>query len=205
MFKSIHKIFFQGLAAVVPIVLTVYVLVWLGTSFESALGTAVRWVLPEAWYVPGMGLVLGLAGVFAVGLLLRAWLIRRIWLWFEALFNRLPVVRSVYGSLKDLFGFFSGSATKEAQQVVLVRLPGVEGGALGFVTRGDCTALPAAMGGPETVVVYLPMSYQLGGFTVMVAKDQTQPVNMSVEEALRFVLTAGMTTQRAAARADHEQ
>lgn len=195
MFRTIYTIFLQGLATVVPIVVTIYVLVWLGATFESILGGAVRRILPDAWYVPGMGLLLGLTAVFVVGLMLRAWLIRTVWIWFEALLQRLPLVRSVYGALKDLLAFFSSPAGEKAQQVVLVRLPESGGSLLGFVTRRDFSELPA-MGGANTLAVYIPMSYQLGGFTVLIPAEQTEPLDMGVEEALRFALTAGVTTQR---------
>ncbi len=71
--KNFSKIFFAGLAAILPIMLTFYILSWLGAKAESVLGGVIELILPVRWYVPGMGLVAGIALIFLVGLLLRAW------------------------------------------------------------------------------------------------------------------------------------
>jgi uncharacterized membrane protein len=64
---------------------------------------------------------------------------------------------------------------------------------LGFVTREDFGTMPVGLGGPDVVAVYLPMSYQIGGYTVLLPRRLVEPVDMSVEDALRFTVTAGMS------------
>ena len=71
--RQIPKIFLQGLAAILPLALTLYVLWWLGTTTEAVFGALLRKVLPGNTHVPGLGLLLGLGVVFAVGFMLRAW------------------------------------------------------------------------------------------------------------------------------------
>jgi uncharacterized membrane protein len=71
---------------------------------------------------------------------------------------------------------------------------------IGFVTREDFTTLPAGLGGADVIAVYLPMSYQVGGYTVLLPRRLVEPVDMSVEDALRFAVTAGMS--QVAARSD---
>jgi uncharacterized membrane protein len=63
---------------------------------------------------------------------------------------------------------------------------------IGFITREDFGDLPVGIGGDDAVAVYLPMSYQIGGFTTMVPRSAVQPVDMSIEQAMRFAVTAGM-------------
>ena len=68
---------------------------------------------------------------------------------------------------------------------------------MGLVTRETFDDLPDGIGDEQTVAVYLPMSYQLGGFTVMVPRSKIRPVEMKVDEALQFLLTAGVSAQEA--------
>jgi uncharacterized membrane protein len=103
-------------------------------------------------------------------------------------------VRSVYGALRDLFGLFAEHQGQEALQVVSVTLPGTQMRALGFVTRSDFAGLPEGIGKQGELAVYLPMSYQIGGYMVMLPREQAVPVEMSREEAMKFVLTAGLKT-----------
>ena len=74
--KALSKIFFTGLAAVLPVLLTIYILSWLGSKAESVLGETIKLLLPDRWYTPGMGLLAGVVLIFLVGLTLRAWVVR---------------------------------------------------------------------------------------------------------------------------------
>jgi uncharacterized membrane protein len=77
-------------------------------------------------------------------------------------------------------------------QVVAVTLPGTSWRLLGFVTRAEFTDLPAGIGTASEVAVYLPMSYQVGGYTVIVPREAVRAIEMSREEAMKFILTAGL-------------
>ena len=189
--KGLSKIFFTGLAAVLPVLLTFYILVWLGSKAESVFGGTINLLLPEHWYKPGMGLVAGVLFIFLVGLTLRAWVVRRFFSLGERLLSRIPLVKAIYGSIRDLMGFFGGK-DQGFSQVVLVRLGDTQMKLLGFVTREDFSDLPAGLAGNGIVAVYLPMSYQIGGYTVMLPRSAIEPVNMSMQEAMKFAVTAGM-------------
>lgn len=189
--KGLSKIFFTGLAAVLPVLLTFYILVWLGSKAESVFGGTINLLLPEHWYKPGMGLVAGVLFIFLVGLTLRAWVVRRFFSLGERLLSRIPLVKAIYGSIRDLMGFFGGK-DQGFSQVVLVRLGDTQMKLLGFVTREDFNDLPAGLAGNGIVAVYLPMSYQIGGYTVMLPRSAIEPVNMSMQEAMKFAVTAGM-------------
>ena len=189
--KGLSKIFFTGLAAVLPVLLTFYILVWLGTKAESVFGGTINLLLPERWYKPGMGLVAGVVFIFLVGLTLRAWVVRRFFSLGERLLNRIPLVKAIYGSIRDLMNFFGGK-DQGFSQVVLVRLGDTQMKLLGFVTREDFSDLPAGLAGDGVVAVYVPMSYQIGGHTVMLPRSAIEPVNMSMQEAMKFAVTGGM-------------
>jgi uncharacterized membrane protein len=137
-----------------------------------------------------MGLVVAVVFVFLVGLLMHAILFRRVFAEAERLLLEIPLVRSVYAALRDLLGLFA-QHKEPSLQVVSLDLPG-NLRVLGFVTRTDFSDAPAGIARADEVAVYLPMSYQVGGYTVFVPKSACTPVEMSREEAMKFILTAGL-------------
>jgi len=192
--KGLSKTFFTGLAAVLPVAVTFYVLVWLATWAESILGAAIKLVLPPGLYHAGMGVIAGLLLVLALGLLMRALIVRSVFGWGEQLLSRIPLVKIIYGSVRDLMGFFAGGKDQGFSHVVLVALGGTNISALGFVTREDFAGFPPGMGDDDTVAVYIPLSYQIGGHTVLVPRAAIKPLAMSMQDAMRFAVTAGMTS-----------
>lgn len=193
-FKFIGKTFGRGLILVLPIVLTLYLLWWLGSGIESFFRKILAPIpFPTVDYFPGMGILLALALVFLVGLMMRAELFRRLFKILEAQVEKVPLIKSLYGSFRDLMDFFSGEKAEQMNKVVMVDLDG-EGRQrlIGFVTRETFADLPEGIGGDDDVAVYLPMSYQLGGFTTIVPRSAVQPVNMNLDEAMKFAITAGV-------------
>jgi uncharacterized membrane protein len=191
--KHLTRTFFTGLAVTLPVVATLYLLYWAVLASERTLDGLLLFVLPQTVYVPGMGLALGVVLVFLVGLLMRTWVARKIFSWTEGLMYRVPVVKTVYGALRDFTDFLSRPQKQGAQQVVLVRLGDTDLRVMGFVTRDDLAGLPPIMSEPGMILVYMPMSYQVGGYTALIPRASVQPVDMSFEEAMRFTLTAGLS------------
>ena len=192
--KKIGTIFLRGLIAILPIALTIYLIYWLATTAESVLGKAIRLVIKEH-YVPGMGVLVGFLITVGIGILLKIWVFRKLFSLAETVLQRLPGVKSIYGSVHDLVGFFDASKQKDFDKTVMVSFIDDDTQLMGLVTREDFSDLPEGIGNEETVAVYLPMSYQLGGFTVMVPRNRIRPVEMKVDEAMKFVLTAGVAAK----------
>ena len=195
----ITRIFIRGLVTLLPLLVTVLLIIWITVQVEQMLATLLAWT---GVYFPGMGLLLLIVVVFIVGLFIDSFLIRHLYREIERLLDRVPLVKSVYGAMKDLQSFMVQSGKKKAGQVVAVRFPaqgpdGHETRFLGFLTRTNFDDVPAGLGEEETVAVYLPMSYQIGGFTVMVPKSCVTQIDMSAEDALRFAMTAGMSVKAA--------
>ena len=193
MMTKISKTFLAGRVALLPVVGTIYLLFWLLRSTEGLLEGILRLILPESLYIPGMGVVLGILIVFMVGLFLRTWLVRRMFMWWESILLRLPVVKSIYGAIKDFITLFAEPGERNEEQVVAVRLFGSEASIIGFVTRSNLRDMRAPIGGEDRVAVYFPMSYQIGGYTVFVPRHLLEPIDMPFEEAMRFVLTAAVS------------
>ncbi len=194
MIKSITKILLTGFITLLPVILTIYLLYWLAVSSENVMGTALRWVLPNATYFPGLGMIAGLIVVFVVGLLMKAILIRQIFSFGEKILYQLPLIKTVYRAMRDLFDFFTPKE-QGLGEVVAVTYNGAE--MIGFVTQTDEKKLPESFREQDKVLVYLPMSYMIGGFTVFIPREHVRPVKMTMEEAMRFALTAGITGKNA--------
>ena len=190
MFKSIGTTLLTGFITLLPVVLTIYLLYWAAISSEQLMGNALRWALPNAIYFPGLGMIAALVVMFIVGLLMKAILVRQLFSFGEQILYRLPLIKTVYRAIRDLFDFFSPK--KEGLgQVVAVTYNGIE--TIGFITQTDQQRLPESFRDQDKVLVYLPMSYMIGGFTVFIPQEHVRPLKMSMEEAMRFVLTAGIT------------
>lgn len=196
----------RGFAVLLPILATIAIGTWLFGVFESILGAPLKWALgtggPDAkgaWryihYYTGMGTFLSLIIIFLVGMFIDIWWVKIVWNWLEGLLDRVPLVKSIYGSVRDVIGFFSSKQRKSDSQVVIVKLGGSGAEMMGIVTREDFVDLPEGFGGEGVVAVYLPLAYATSGFTILVPRASVRQVDMTVEDAMRFAITAGMATK----------
>ncbi len=199
MANRLLKIFLKGLAFVVPVALTAYFVWWAGTRTEGMLKTCFLWVFPDRYYVPGLGLVAGILGTFGVGVLMHLYLLRRLFRRLDDVLRAIPGVKSVYGTIREFMEFVSAPKHGAVRKVVVVTLGDPPARLVGLVTRESFADTPAGIADADTVAVYLPMSYQLGGYTVFVPRAAIRPVAMSVEDAMRFTLTAGVSSPKAPA------
>ncbi|TFY98456.1 DUF502 domain-containing protein [Ramlibacter rhizophilus] len=192
--KRLYKYFFRGLLAVLPLAVTVYVLFlflgWVESLFLGVLGPVIG-----SFYVPGMGLLSGVAIIVGIGAVLSKRKVREALAFIELPFTRLPVVKSIYSALKSFSDYFDPGTRANSQQVVILRMPDHELEVVGLVTRRRFADLPAGFLPGERVAVYLPMGYMIGGYTVFVPASWVTPINMSVEEAMRSSLIAWMQTR----------
>jgi len=189
-----RKIFVRGLYALIPIALTIGIVSWLYNVFENLLGTPLKYFLGSHYY-HGMGIAAGLILAFCFGAILNSWLVQKLYGAFEKLIGRIPLVKTLYGSITDFMSFFRGRNTNEGtQQVVMASFQGVQ--LIGLVTREQFDDLPAIMGKPDEIIVFFPMSYQIGGFTVVLPRTMVRKIDMSFEEAMRFVVTAGVLSKK---------
>lgn len=188
--SQIGHILLKGLVAILPIGLTIYLIYWLGITTETVLSGPIRWFIPQESYIPGMGLAAGFVVLFIAGLLVNAYIVRRSMNVVEALVLRVPVVKTVYGALRDVTRLVNTDGRKgDLERVVMVDIG--PGRVMGFVTQ-EHASLPGACSGEDLVAVYLPMSYQIGGYTLYLPRNRIEPIDLSVEAAMRIVLTGGL-------------
>lgn len=203
--KNLSQYFFRGLITALPLGLTVYLLYVFLSWSESVAMQLIRPFIGRL-YVPGMGLLLGITGIILLGMLMSQRGMGKLLSLVELPFTNLPVVKSIYSSLKSFADYFSPQRNPTTQQtVVALRLPGQPLEVVGLVTRQSVGDLPAGFLQGDRVAVYLPMGYMIGGYTVFVPRDWVQPIDMSVEEAMRSALFAWMSSAAQAAAPDRRQ
>jgi uncharacterized membrane protein len=198
MWKLINKNVLTGLITLLPVILTFYLLYWFVVTTESFLGDGIRTSISEEFYRPGMGVIAGLIVAFLVGLFMHTIIAQQLLASVERVLKRLPIVKSVYLSIRDLLDYFSSEKQKDFDQVVAISWGDTGMQIIGLVTQADMTQLPAGFNQKDSLLVYIPMSYGIGGFAVLVPRSATRPLNMSMEDAMRFALTAGVTSSTTA-------
>ncbi len=194
--NALGKLFLKGLAVVIPTALTLAILWWVAAGAERLMGTVLKFSLPEGWYVPGMGLISGLALIALIGLLSHVLIFQKLFNLGEAILRRLPLVKSIYTALKDFIGYLNPDKNSELGKVVMVQLPGQSFQLLGFVTREQFDDLPFTPTAEDPVAVYMPMSYQIGGYTLFLPRSCLTPLNIPFEQAMKLVLTGSVTKDR---------
>ncbi len=193
MLKFISRNILTGFVTILPVALTIYFLYWIIISVESVLGSMIQSILPDVLYWPGIGLIAALAMAFAVGLLMHAYVVQQLFAMGEQILYRMPFINSVYKAIRDFFQYFSPTSKKEFEQVVAISIGDTGMKVIGFVTQAVMERLPEGFQEEDSILVYLPLSYMIGGYAVLVPRSAVRPLDMNMEEAMRFTLTAGVT------------
>jgi uncharacterized membrane protein len=189
--RRIWTTFATGLATVLPVTITIYLIYWLGTTAEAVLGDMLQLVVDQHHYRPGMGLVVGFIVVLIVGALVNAYAVR----WFirqgEDVLARIPFIKSIYGAVKDVTQFLPGQGERRDSRRVVLWLND-NAYMIGFVTSDQISPKLPQEVLAERLPVYFPKSYQIGGYTLYVLKSELIETTMSAEEAMRLVLIGGV-------------
>jgi uncharacterized membrane protein len=196
--SRLRAYFLTGVIVTAPIAITIF-LVW---QFLSFLDTHVAGLLPARYNpetylpfsLPGLGLVLMLAFLTLVGMLTAGLAGRTLVRLGERLLSRMPVVRSVYGTLKQIFETILAQKSRSFREVVLVEYPRRGLGAIGFVTGPTGGEIPA-WAGEELVNVFLPTTPNpTSGFLLFVPKSDLIHLDMTIEEGIKLVISGGIVT-----------
>lgn len=183
--KFIANTFLKGLLLTLPLAVTFGLLYWLLLSAERFFRIPINYILPPGWYVPGMGVLFALAVIFAFGVFAQAFLIKRLFEALENLVGKIPFVKGLYSSARDLLNFAVSGSDSDMQKVVAVTLDG-DIKLIGFVTNEGVSIAGEA----DQVAVYLPLSYQIGGFLLYLPRSRLEFLDIPVQQAMQQVLTA---------------
>lgn len=191
--SAIYRIFLKGLLALLPIAVTLYLLTWIAGRTEEFFGGLLQSLLPDSLYVPGLGIALMILVVFLAGLLIDNYLAARLWTWMEESLQRVPFIKAIYNPLRDVMNLFARDEGV-SKRVVMVDAGGIT--LLGLVTRDRFAEFPQGTVPPDHLAVFIPYSYAVGGFTILVSKDRVREVAIGPERAMQLAITAWIKAER---------
>ena len=193
------RFFFQGIIALAPIGVTLWIVVTLFNLVDNFLPnllntlfpvqfTAVNGQIPK---VTGLGFLVALLVVLVVGWLSSLFFVERMVSIFDRLLERTPGVKIIYSSVKDFLEAFAGN-NKKFDKPILVCIDGNDVWRIGFITQENCEHL----GLKDHVTVYVPHSYAISGISFMVPLANTKklPKHMNAAEAMKYAISGGVTT-----------
>lgn len=202
------KYFFTGLVVLIPLAITVWVLSTIINTMDQTL-----LLLPLAYQpktllgfdIPGLGTLITLLIIFLTGLLTANFFGRQLLLAWESLLNRIPVVKSIYSSVKQVSDTLFSSSGQAFRKALLIQYPHAGSWAIAFQTGVPSPEVAAHLVG-EHVSVFLPTTPNpTSGFFMMLPKDQTVELNMSVDEALKYIVSMGVVGPDGALKKSNNQ
>jgi uncharacterized membrane protein len=202
---ALKRYFLTGLLVLVPLGITFWVMAaLLGMMDQTLLLLPERW-RPEAWLgfrIPGLGMILTAGVVLLTGLLAANLLGQRLVALWEGLMNRIPVVKSIYGSVKQVSdSLFSGTGMA-FKKVLLVHYPHPQAWSLAFQTNVPEAVREKLPG--DHVAVFIPTTPSpVNGFYFFVRRDETIELDMSVDAALKAIVSMGVVTANMKPSANH--
>lgn len=183
--RVVINIFLKGLVFTLPLVITFGLIYWLFFKAENLLKLPLQWVLPSGAYIPGMGVASAVVLIFLMGILVQSYITKHLLRLFGELVSHTPLVKTLYNTVRDFMELVAGDKERSMQGVVLITLDN-DIRLMGFVTNDDLTL--ASHNG--LIAVYLPMSYQVGGYTLLVPPERCEHLDIPVKVAMQQVLTA---------------
>ncbi|MEB0056130.1 MULTISPECIES: DUF502 domain-containing protein [unclassified Variovorax] len=192
---AIRKWLLSGLLVIVPLVITLGVLNWIIGTLDQTL-----WLLPDDWQkwlfdhkVRGLGVLLTLAILLAVGAVASNFVGKRLLGWGDAVVRRIPVVRSIYSSVKQVSDTLFSENGNAFRTAVLVQWPREGLWTIAFVTGTPGADVLEHMGGGDYLGVYVPTTPNpTGGYFVMLKRSDCIELKMSVDDALKYIVSMGV-------------
>ncbi len=185
--RTIVKYFLRGLLICVPILVTVFILLWAFTSLDKLFSKLLPFIR-----VPGLGLLLGLlvtiGGIFLIGLFASNFVGKKLFGIVEKVFTKLPLVKLLYGSIKDIVEAFAGEE-KKFDKPVIASLGAGGAKVMGFITSQTMENI----GLTDYVAVYLPQSYNFAGNVLLFKKDSVQTLDIDSSKAMSFIVSGGVS------------
>ena len=194
--NALRKWFLSGLLVIVPVVITFLVLEWVVGLLDQTLQ-----ILPMAWHpdrvlgvhIPGFGVILTLVILLVVGATVSNFIGKKLVQWGDAVVTRIPVVRSIYSSVKQVSDTLFSENGNAFRKAVLVQWPREGIWTVAFVTGAPGGDVATYLREDEFLSVYVPTTPNpTGGYFVMLRKSECVELNMSVDEALKYVVSMGV-------------
>lgn len=189
--KAFVNYMIKGLLIVLPVALSVLIVIWSVTTVDSWLNVNnILGVDPHTGAsrnIPGLGLALVIAIILTAGIFVTYFVTEPMYNWFQRAMNRLPILKFIYSSIKDLTEAFVGDE-KKFNTPVIVEVEG-ELKRIGFLTQSDLSSI----GLPGESIVYFPFSYSFAGQVYVVRNEKIKLLEMSAADAMKLVVSGGVT------------
>lgn len=189
--KNLFKSFINGILTIVPIILVIYVIYKTFMFLDGLLGNLLKPYLKDD-YIPGIGLFITIILITLLGWLSTRFITGKIIRIIDTILDRIPFVKTVYSVIKDTIHSFLGDK-KSFSKVALVTIPGTSMKSLGFITAEELENFYEPLS--DYIAVYVPQTFQVAGFTFLIPKDQVEVINVKPEDAMKFILSGGMTSK----------
>jgi uncharacterized membrane protein len=189
------RYFFTGVGALLPLVVTIYIIYAILRFANDSAGRYFNSILLDTYgfTVPGMGLIVLALIVFAAGFIMSNFLGRKLYKAFERLFLRIPLVSNIYPSVKELSDFlFKAEEKRKFKKVVLVEYPVKGSYSIGFVTREQWEEINEKTAAElmTVLVPFSPMPYS--GLLLFLPEEKLIPLDISMNDAVKLVLSGGV-------------
>ncbi len=196
--KIVVRSLLKGLAIVLPLIITIELLRWLLTTIESVLAPVVQLLIPATWYLPGTAILCFVIACAVIGFSSRWAGVNWLWQLPGKVLMKLPGSKQIYGMLQDLIDVMAGKNFSDGS-VVMVKLPSSEIELIGIVTKqgGQAEDRMSSLMQEEQLAVFIPMAYNVGGYTIIVPRSCTRSLDMKPAEALQLVLSGGLGSSKA--------
>ncbi|MEM7012833.1 MAG: DUF502 domain-containing protein [Verrucomicrobiota bacterium] len=203
---SAKRYFLTGLLAVIPLGVTAFILYFLTTSLakigrplvgkgfkllEEEYGVNPGWLREEAWIADGLAVIVVIVGIFFIGVIVSNIVGRQLFRLFEAILERIPFVKTIYGAVKKLVDLMNRTPGEgDVDKVVLIDFPNAEMKAIGLVTR----TMKDPDTGKQLAAVYVPTTPNpTNGYLEILPVDRLTPTDWTFDQAMTFVVSAGAT------------
>jgi uncharacterized membrane protein len=188
--RRLRELFVVGLAVVLPLLVTYLLLRFLFEALDGLLDPMIQGILGRR--IPGLGFLATVAIIFLIGTLTTNIIGRKLVAMTEGLLLRIPLVKNVYGASKQLFDAITLPGRGAFRQVVMLEYPRSGLYALGFITATQAKGFQDLVG-EQTVNVFIPTAPNpTSGFFLVVPERSVIPVPISVEEALKMIVSGGL-------------
>ncbi|MBI4982580.1 MAG: DUF502 domain-containing protein [Candidatus Omnitrophica bacterium] len=192
--QSLKRYFITGLAVVVPIFLTIYVLVVVFQMVDGILGRFLNVYLKETlgFYIPGLGLLLFLLVILFIGFMATRFIGKKIYPQIEKWFASLPLVNKIYPTLKQIIQFIMAQKEFGFKKVVLVEYPSKGIWSLGFLTNENFQQITSACGKEMAAVFLSTTPGPFSGYVVFFPKEEIKFLDISITDALKIIISGGV-------------
>ena len=196
----LRKYLIAGLLIWLPLAITLWVLDFIVTTMDRTLQ-----VLPASWHpdqvlgvhIPGLGAVVSVIILLVTGMLAANIIGARMFAWWESVLVKIPIVRPIYSSVKQVSDTLFASTGQSFRKVVLIEFPNRGQWTFGFVVGAPGAAAEREAGG-ELITVYVPTSPNpTSGYSLIVRPSEVREVDVSVDDALKFHLSMGVVAPAA--------